>query len=112
MKLRLNKTIAIVLVIIGLIMASVASYLIEPAQATESCPDGTYKLSDGDEKTGGLICKKEPTGCPFDENTPLDECKPPVGIECNEDYSHCDTIKDTNPVTPVDNNYTEAKGLK
>ena len=111
MKLRLNKTIAIVLVILGLIMASVASYLIEPAQATDKCPDGTYKLSDGGEKTGGLVCKKEPTGCPFDENTPLDECKPPVGIECNKDYSYCDAVESKPPVNNQPQ-YTEVNSLK
>ena len=45
MKFRLNKTAAIVLIVTGLIMASVASYLIEPAQATESCPGKRPPLS-------------------------------------------------------------------
>lgn len=84
-KILLTLTI-LVLGVIGLTSISYATN--KPDLEDKPCPAGTYKIAEG-------ICKKEPTGCPFDENSPLDECTPPAGIHCNEYWSHCDTIPPT-----------------
>lgn len=64
-KLLLTLTI-LVLGVIGLTSISYATN--KPDLEDKPCPAGTYKIAEG-------ICKKEPTGCHLDENTPLDECK-------------------------------------
>ena len=74
MKLRLNKTIAIMLIVTGLIMASVASYLIEPAHANEKCPDGMYQIGWSKDDPKEIICRMIPTGCPLGDSIPMDLC--------------------------------------
>lgn len=66
----MNKLLAVLAIMV------ISMIGITATQATPSKPDledkecaaGTYKIAEG-------ICKKEPTGCHLDENTPLDECK-------------------------------------
>ena len=65
-KILLTLTI-LVLGVIGLTSISYATN--KQDLEDKPCPAGTYKVAEG-------ICKKEPTGCHLDENTPLDECKP------------------------------------
>lgn len=46
----------------------------------KDCPAGTYVIGYEDEEFQKPICKGEPTGCPYGENTPIDspKCAPPV----------------------------------
>lgn len=46
----------------------------------EPCPDGFYSIGDS--------CKKEPTGCPYGENTPVDsiKCKPDKTYQTKVQY--------------------------
>jgi hypothetical protein len=44
----------------------------------QQCPAGSYDI--GIEKDGSVICKLEPTGCPYGDSIPLDspKCAPPA----------------------------------
>lgn len=57
----------------------------------KNCPEGSYSIGDG-------ICKLEPTGCPWAEQTPLDQCVPPPDIECNADWTQCKLREEPAPV--------------
>ena len=74
MKLRLNKTAVIVTVIIGLIVASIAAILIEPAHANEKCPDGMYQIGWSKDDPEEITCRMIPTGCPLGDSIPMDLC--------------------------------------
>ena len=73
----------------------------------DGCPDGSYNI--GVEKIEGeIICKLEPTGCPYGDSIPLDspKCAPPADPE--NAYAPW-TGKDTTP-PDANRDYYDAQG--
>lgn len=55
---------------LGLLIIFAVGY---PAKALEACPPGTDNI--GIDSEGNLICKNQPSGCPYGDNIPLDSPK-------------------------------------
>lgn len=51
------------------------------SDGSDGCPAGSYNI--GESKNGEVICKLEPTGCPYGDSIPLDspKCAPPADPE-------------------------------
>ena len=68
----MKKILILPLLLIGL-------FLVYPARAEEappnSCPPGSYNIEA--EKAGEVLCRLEPTGCPYGDSIPL-------GPECDK----------------------------
>ena len=77
-----------ILIIIGLIVVIlfIMGRLTTNAQEVQTCPDGSYDI--GASKDDELICKLEPTGCPYGDSIPLgpecDKHAPQVKAEVKE----------------------------
>jgi len=56
------------------------------AASIESCPSGSYIVDRGED--GAVICKLEPTGCPYGDSVPLgpvcDKLKPETPAQAPE----------------------------
>ena len=55
--------------VITIILAIVALWVVTASAATLECPAGTYDA--------GGFCKNEPTGCPYGDSVPLEKCEAP-----------------------------------
>ena len=75
----LKNLLIVIVASLGVLTAlSFAPVNYEPVSRTEAsngdgCPDGSYNI--GIEKNGEVICKLEPTGCPYGDSIPLDSPK-------------------------------------
>lgn len=54
-------------------------------RCADKCPPGSYEI--GREQNGAVICKNEPTGCPYGDSIPLDspKCTAPNPVVYNAD---------------------------
>lgn len=44
-------------------------------RCADKCPPGTYKIGNvNDDGSGAAICKAEPTGCPYGDSIPMEDC--------------------------------------
>lgn len=62
------------------------------------CPAGSYQIG-YDENTNELICKAEPTGCPYGDSIPVDspKCVPPEEIK--DKVNEGEDVQNNNPGT-------------
>lgn len=81
--------------IITIVVLILVTLPVSAQEAEYTCPDGYYKIGDGD-------CKAQPTGCPYGDSIPLDspKCAPTVVQP---------TIPET-PVTDIPDNTSEVFG--
>ena len=85
-------------VVTALILAPIGFEPVETSKATteEKCPEGSYSI--GFSKDGDLVCKLEPTGCPWGDSVPMDKCSPPPDITCNADWTDCKPKIESEPI--------------
>jgi hypothetical protein len=43
-------------------------------RCADKCPNETDTLLGYDQETGAAVCKSAPTGCPYGDSIPMDEC--------------------------------------
>lgn len=55
------------------VLFNVSSAEINNADYIITCPNGSYQIGK-EEGTNKPICKLEPTGCPYGDSIPLDQC--------------------------------------
>lgn len=76
--MKKTKLFLVVLTSLWLISAIMLNHAPErlaghASAAEDSCPAGTYELGP-DKITGEPVCKADPTGCPYGDSIPIDEC--------------------------------------
>lgn len=94
----MKRLVSLVLTASVLAIPATAIAMKDIQTVPEVCPTGSYAIG---EENGTLICKAEPTGCPYGENIPLDspKCVAPK-VETTE--------TNTNPqVTPITSSVVE-----
>lgn len=62
------NTFIVILVVLVLFILSIGIIGAEP----KKCPEGTYDI--GISKTDEPLCKIIPTGCPYGDSIPMNEC--------------------------------------
>lgn len=78
MKKLFLGALAVVILALGILTLLPTKAPAQPASATpapQTCPTGSYDI--GISKDGQLICKLEPTGCPYGDSIPL-------GADCDK----------------------------
>lgn len=69
---KIISALLIALLILGIPLVLLFVILTQPAQGSipiNDCPAGSYNI--GASKNGEVICKLEPTGCPYGDSIPL-----------------------------------------
>jgi len=58
-----------IIIVIAILLAGFIFGKAYGQEAEQQCPAGSYSI--GENKNGDLICKLEPTGCPYGDSIPL-----------------------------------------
>lgn len=86
-------------IVLGLLILLVQTFGASAQESPEQeCPEGSYNI--GIEKNGEVICKLNPTGCPYGDSIPL-------GPECDKFKPVEETVVDSTPQVLADQDQQE-----